>query len=113
MADFNKKELKDLRRIAKKVLDKKTYKKAKKAKGSDDEAHALKYIIKSKLDSRHHKLMMQLKKLEQEEKDIFHVYVKSNLLSSKIKWFFTSFYRKELKEIMRLIKDVEKEVKNV
>ena len=56
---------------------------------------------------------MQLKKLEQEEKDIFHVYVKSNLLSSKIKWFFTSFYRKELKEIMRLIKDVEKEVKNV
>lgn len=104
---------KELRKVAKKVLDKKTHKKTKKIKGVEEEEHALLYLIKSKLEHMHHNIVMEIKRLEKEERDVFHLHTKAQLINTKMNWFFTNFHRKELKDVMSLIKDIEEEMKNV
>jgi len=104
---------KELRKVAKKVLDKKTRKKTKKIKGVEEEEHALWYLIRSKLEHIHHNILMEIKRLEKEEKDVFHLHTKAQLINTKMNWFFTSFHRKELKDLMSLIKRTEQEMKNV
>lgn len=104
---------KELRKVAKKVLDKKTRKKTKKIKGAEEEEHALWYLIKSRLEHMHHNIIMEIKKLEKEKKDVFHLHTKAQLVSTKMNWFFTNFEGKELKDVMSLIKNIEKEMKNV
>jgi hypothetical protein len=105
--------LKSLLFMGKKVVPKKTLKKVKKIKDKHEKKDVLKHAISSNLDLKLHRIEMDLKDLEKKEIDVFVIFAKTNLLKSKIKYFNTTFYKKDFKIIMDLFKNIQKEIDNI
>jgi hypothetical protein len=56
---------------------------------------------------------MDLKDLEKKEVDVFVIFAKTNLLKSKIKYFNTTFHKKDFIKIMGLFEEIQKEIDNI
>lgn len=106
------KELKSLRKFAKEIISKKTFKKLRKIKEEKEKIDVLKHSIKSNLELKYHDLKEKIKKIKKQKKDSFFAEVKANLLSSKIKLFNATFHKKDFKNVLNLFKEAEKELKN-
>jgi hypothetical protein len=48
-----------------------------------------------------------------ERHDVFHLIAKSNLLNMKIKYFYISHDKKDLKKVLSLLKSIEKELSKI
>jgi len=107
------KELKNLKRFAKKIFDSKTLRKFKKIEENKEKLEVIKYLIKSHLDLRCHKLKEKIKKMKKRKKDVFFAEVRTNLLGSKIKLFNATFHKKDFKNVLNLFKGAERELENV
>jgi len=105
-----KKEFKTLNKIAKKIVEKKILKKIKSLNDLNERIEVLKYSIKSALDMIVHNLE---KKIKKGKKDIFFAETKLSMLKIKIKLFNVTFNKKDFNTVLSLIKEIEKEVKNV
>jgi len=110
---INKKELIALRKISKKILDRDTLKKLKTSDNIREEYEALKFSIKTNLNKRYDSFKEAVEILNQRGKDTFFVETKLNLLKSKIGLFTSVYHEKDFNNVLNLLKDVEKEIKNV
>ena len=108
-----KKEAKILLSFAKKLLSKKILKKINSIKDLEEKIHLLKYSLKAALDKKILGIRKKIKLLKKEKKDVFFISIKVNLLNLKIKYFDITFHKRDFKMIMKLFKEIEKEVKNV
>ncbi|MCF7910316.1 hypothetical protein K9L16_01435 [Candidatus Pacearchaeota archaeon] len=108
-----KKELKSLSFIANKLLSKKNLLKINNIKDNHQRKTLLEHSIKRQLELRVLDFRNKLKKLDKEKKETFFIKIKVNLLKLKISYFLIEFHKKEFKKIMKLIKSIEKEIKNV
>jgi len=108
-----KERLKSLLFMGKKVVPKDVLKKIKKIKDKHEKIDVLKHAITSNLDLKLHRLEMNLKDLEKKEVDVFVIFAKTNLLKSKIKYFNTTFHKKDFGKIMDLFKEIQKEIDNI
>ncbi|MBR9705046.1 hypothetical protein GOV12_06555 [Candidatus Pacearchaeota archaeon] len=106
-------ELKDLVGYSKLILDKKILKKIKKVKDKEEKKDLLIHLIKKELEMIHYDIVRKVRKLEIKGKDIFSIEVKSSLLQTKINYFVINFNKKDFKNLILLIIDIKKEMKNV
>lgn len=107
-----KKELSHLKSLAKKIIPKEVFKKIGKVKDKVEKINLYKHSIKSNLDIRMHNLEKEMKK-HSKEHDVFHLIAKANLLNMKIKYFYISHEKRDLKKIMKILKEIEKEISNL
>jgi len=106
-------EIKKLKKIGKKLLDKSRLKKIKKIKNKEDKALALRHSIISYLKSKHLELQIDINDLKKKGKDLFFIDSKNELMIHKIKYFSTSFKEEHLNKVLSLFNDIEEELKNV
>lgn len=104
-----KRELRNLKSLAKRVVPRDIIKKIGRVSEEVDRIDLYKHSIKSNLDMRMHNLEKEMKK-NVNKHDIFHLIAKANLLNMKIKYFYISHDRKDLKKVMKIIKEIEKEL---
>jgi len=104
-----KKEFKSLELIAKKLVDKKTWKKIKKVKEKEEKLQVLKYSIGFNLEIKLDEIEQKIKKLEK-ERDMFIPKTKLSLLKSKIKLFEATFHKKDFNTIELLLNEIKKEI---
>jgi len=106
---MTKREISNLKQLAKKILPKDLRVKIYRIKDRDEKKKLYKHAIKSNLDIRMHRVDMDLKK-HKEKHDVFHLIAKANLLNLKIKYFVIEHDKKDLKKILKELKKVEKEL---
>lgn len=104
-----KREVSHLRSLARRVVSKETFRKIGRISDRIEKIDLYKYSIKSNLDMRIHNLEKEMKK-HSKEHDIFHLIAKANLLNMKIKYFYISHDKKDLKRIIKILKEIEKEI---
>jgi hypothetical protein len=109
---LDKKEVKRLMKYAKKILDRRVFKKLKKV-GEEDKIGAIHYAIKSKLDHDYEELKQDEIKLKKQKKDVFFAETRLNLLNSKIKLFVATFHKKDFTNMRKMFGQIEKELRNV
>ena len=102
--------LKTLNYVGKKVIPKNVLKKVRKIKDKYEKIDVLKNAISSHLDLKLHGVEMNLKDLHKKEVDVFVIFAKANLLKMKIKYFNTTFHKKDFEIIWNLFKKIEKEM---
>lgn len=102
---MKKSETRILLKLAKKVVEKQTYKKLKKLP-QEEKLQAIKYSIISALEKKHHELSKKVAKN-------FTAKTKLLALPSKIKHFKVNYDKDEFYKVYKLIRDIEKEIKNV
>jgi hypothetical protein len=107
------KELKQLEKFAKRIVETKILKKVRKVKDSKDRLEVLRHTIKSALDSRVHELDNAVQKLKKEGEYVFIEEVKISTIRMKMKMFNVTFEKKDFNNILRLYKDINRELKNV
>ncbi len=107
----DKKEVKRLLGFAKKIVTKSTYKKLKTLKTGREEA--IKYSIKARLDNVSDYFEKKIKTMKKEGKDVFFVETKMHSFKGKIKLFTATYYKKDFVGIRNLVKEIQKEMKNV
>jgi len=105
------KELKEMRKIANKIVKKTSLKKLRKIHDKEEKLEAIKYLIKTSLDLKYYDLAEKIKKLKQKKRDVFFAETKINLLGVKIKLFNTTLHQKDFKNILALFNDMKKEMK--
>lgn len=108
-----RKELRKLRKFAKKIIPKRTYKKIKKLKNKDEKKEIFEHLIRVNLDHKYKEIKEKIKKLKEGRREIFFVEIKAHLLHSKIQFFKSTLYKEDFKKMIKLFKEVEKELKNV
>lgn len=106
-------ELKQLVNYTKLLLDKKIVKKIKKIKDKEEKRDLLTHLIKKELEMIHYDIVRKTRKLEIKGKDTFLIEVKTSLLQTKINYFIINFNKKDFKNLIFLIIDIKKEMKNV
>lgn len=104
-----RRELSHLKSLAKKIVPSESFKRIKKIKDKSERIHLYKTSIKSNLEMRMHSLEKELKKKSQKH-DVFHLIAKANLLNLKIKYFYITHNKRDLKKILKILKEVEKEI---
>lgn len=104
-----RRELRHVRALAKKVISRETLKKIRKVDDKKERIDLYKHSIKSTLDLRMHNLEKEMKKVS-DKHDIFHLIAKANLLSMKIKYFYITHNKKDLKKALSFLKSIEKEL---
>jgi hypothetical protein len=102
-----------LMKIAKRILNRRIYKKIKNIEDNKEKEDALRYSIASALEIREHELQKKIRELEEKNKDAFFASTKLALVPFKIKMFRASFNPKDLAGLMKILNDVESEIKNV
>ncbi len=105
--------LKTLNFIGKKVVLKSVLKKIKKIEDKHERIDVLKHAISSNLDLKLHRIEMELKDLNKKEVDVFVIFAKANLLKMKIRYFNTTFHKKDFGMILKLFKEIEKELNKI
>ncbi len=110
MAD--KKELKRLFYIVERVLDKKNISKIMKVKDLDERKHLFEHAIKKELELRPLHFRNKINKMHK-DKETFFIRTKINLLKLKISYFVIDFQKKEFIKLVKLIKQIENDIKNV
>jgi hypothetical protein len=108
-----KKDVKSILKLAKKIVAKDVYKKLKKVKDEEELREAAKYSLISALKKEEHEINNQIKKFEEESKDVFFAKNKALLIPSKIKHLQVEFDKKEFEKLMELLKEAKKEVANL
>lgn len=103
-------EEKNLKYISKKILSKKILKKIKEIKNFNEKNILLKHSIKSYFDLKFKDIESKIKGFEKENKEIFFISIKANLLKFKIKYFIVNYDRKEFIKVQKLVKEIEKEL---
>ena len=98
-----------LRGIAKKIVPKKTLKKIKKIKNKAEKIELYKHAIKINLEKRVDSIEEKIKKHEKNH-DIFHLFTKAKLLNLKIKYFYITHNKKDLKISLNLLHSIENEL---
>ena len=106
-------DLKNLTKIGKKVVNKKTLKKIKLIKEKRERIEALKYSIILSLEKKHYELEKKINELKKLGKDVFFPLAKSHLAIPKIKMVKATFHKKDLKKVIALFKEIEEELKDV
>ncbi|MGD9276132.1 MAG: hypothetical protein PVJ67_03080 [Candidatus Pacearchaeota archaeon] len=108
-----KKELKILSFLARKILDKKKFLKIKGICDFHEKRNLYEHAIKRELELKVMDFRQKIKRLYRMEKEVFFMRVKINLLKYKIYYFFIAPKRERAKKIIKLIKEIEKDIKNV
>jgi len=106
---MTKREISNLKQLAKSVLPKELRRKIYRVKDRGEKINLYKHAISSNLDVRLHRVDMDLKK-HGKKHDVFHLLTKANLLNIKIKYFIIDHDKKELKKILKELKSIEKEL---
>ena len=107
-----KRELRHHKSIAKKVVSKETLKKIKNVKSRIERIELYKHSVKVSLERRMNSIEDQIKKHEKMH-DTFSVFAKSRLLNLKIKYFYITHNKKDLKVVLRLLHQIETELKSL
>ena len=108
----DKKELKRLYYIVERVLDKKRISKIMKIKDLSERKHLFEHAIKKELELRPIHFRNKIKKMPK-NKETFFIAIKINLLKLKIHSFAVDYKKKEFIKLVKLIKKIEKDIKNV
>lgn len=108
-----KKEIKKLMLIAKKIVPKSIYKKIKLIENLKEKREVLRYSIKVNLELKFEELKNKIKKLEEHGKDIFFISLKMSVFKSKIKLFSATLNDNDFIKAIDLFNEVEKEIKHV
>jgi len=108
-----KKEIKELMLIAKKIVPKSVYKKIKLIKNLDEKREVLKYSIKVNLELKFEELKNKIKKLEENGKETFSISLKMSVFKSKIKLFSATLNERDFIKAVEVFSEVEKEIKHV
>jgi hypothetical protein len=108
-----KKEVKKLFKFAKKVVSRGILRKIKRLESDKDKIEVLRYSIKTGLELGYEKMKIDLKKKEEEKKDIFIISTKMSLLKSKIKLFDATFHESDFINVIRLFEEIAGGLKNV
>ncbi|NCN86650.1 hypothetical protein GW932_02360 [archaeon] len=109
---MTKRELRHVKNLAKKLVPKETLKKIKKIKDRNEKIDLYKHSLKSNLELRIHSIEKEIKKHEKKH-DVFNLYAKTKLLNLKIQYFYVTHNKKDLKLALKLIKEVEGELKKL
>ncbi|HLD55641.1 MAG TPA: hypothetical protein VJB35_05260 [Candidatus Nanoarchaeia archaeon] len=109
----NKKKAKLLIFYAKKLIDKAIFVKIKKTKDLDEQIHLLEYSLKVALEKKIYLFRQKIKLFKSKGIDVFFISIKVNLLNLKIKYFNVTHNKRDFKIVIKLIEEVEKEIKNV
>jgi len=104
-----KKEFKRIRKISKKIIEKKHYKKIKKLQNYEDKTESLKYLVASKLELVFLELEQKVREIEKKNNAILES--KMIMLPSKIKIFKSTYKKRDYKIIEKLIAEIEEEIK--
>lgn len=108
----DKKELKRLRYIIERVLDKKMISKIMKAEDLGERKVLFEHAIKKELELRPLHFRNKINKMSK-NKETFFIKTKISLLKLKIHSFTIDFKKKEFIKLVKLIKQIEKDIKNV
>jgi hypothetical protein len=108
-----KKEIKKLMLIAKKVIPKNVYKKIKLVDDLHEKKELLKYSIRVNLELKFEDIKNKINKLEENGKNTFFVNLKMNVFKSKIKLFSATLNDDDYIKAIDIFNDVEKEMKHV
>lgn len=106
-----KKEFKRIKKFSKKFIGRRNYKKIKKIKNFNERTEGLKYLIASKFKLQFLELEFKIKEIEKKEALIIEA--KLARLSAKIKIFESTYKKRDFLALQKLIKEIEKELKNV
>jgi len=104
-----KKEFKRIKGLSKRIIGRKKYKKVKKVKNYGERTEGLKYLVSSHLKLKLLELEDKLKGVESSLK----IDAKKEIIPSKIKIFESTFEKKDYDQIIKLIDEIEGEIKNV
>jgi ribosomal protein S20 len=105
--------LKTLTNSAKKIISKETRRKIKKIKDKNEKIELYNHAIKSALEMKIHTLETIIKDLDKKEVDMFHLFTKTNLLKTKIKYYYTTYHKEDFEKIMKLLNEIEKDIDNI
>jgi hypothetical protein len=108
-----KKEIKKLMYIAKKIVPKSVYKKIKLIKNLSEKREVLTYSIKVNLELKFEDLKNKIKKLEEHGKETFFIGLKMSVFKSKIKLFSATLNDNDFIKAIEIFNEVEKEIKHV
>jgi len=107
------KELKSLMNFVKKIKGKQVLKKVKSIDDEQEKIDVIKYFLKSKLEIKNEHIKKEIEKMKEKNKDVFFAETKLSLLRSKTKFFVATYHKKDFENVLRLLKEVESEIKNV
>jgi|WetSurMetagenome_2_1015567.scaffolds.fasta_scaffold572501_2 hypothetical protein len=113
MKNQQKRKIRQLLRLAKKVVKKETYKKLKSVEDEPEQLSAIQYAMIAALEKEHYTLDKEIKNLEKDLKDVFTAKNKSILVPSKIKHFEVAFNKDEFYKVYRLLNDIKKEIQKI
>jgi citrate synthase len=105
--------LKTLVYSAKQIVPKATRKKIRKLKDYHEKIEAYNHAIMSNFDLRVHRIEVHIKDLDKKEVDMFHLFTKTNLLKSKIKYYYTTYHKEDFDRAIKLLKEIEKLIDNL
>ncbi|MDA3836623.1 MAG: hypothetical protein PF542_03295 [Nanoarchaeota archaeon] len=107
-----KRELRDLKTVAKLIVPRETRRNIRRIKGDLERMDLYKHSIKSNLEMRIHNIEKEMNK-QGKKHDVFHLMAKAKLVNLKIKYFYITHDKKDLKELLKILKDVEGELKSL
>ncbi len=109
---IQKKELRSLMKMAKKIIKKETLKKIKSIP-QEEQVHALKFSLISYFKNEFHDLNIKIKNLENKKNDLFFIKNDLILVPSKIKHFAVDYNSSDFYKLSILIQNIKKELENV
>lgn len=107
-----KRELSDLKSIAKGIVQKKTFVKIGKIKDDLEKIQLYKYSIKSAFELILHEFEIEFKK-HRKTKDLFHLEIEVSLLKNKINYFYVNYDKKDFKQILLKVKEIKRGIKEL
>lgn len=105
---FNRKII-NIKSVAKKIIPEESFVKIGKIKSREERDFLYKYLIRSNLELKMHSLEKEIKFLGKEE-DVFNLEIKTKLLNSKIRYFIITYDKRDLRVVLKLFKEIEKEI---
>jgi len=104
-------ELASLKSIAGKIVKKQVVKKIKSVKDKSEQKILYEYSIKIALELMYADLKDRVDEMYENGKDVFVLVTKVQLLGNKVRFFNATFYKKDFLKIIRMFKNIEKELK--
>ena len=105
--------LKNLMKMAKKIVEKSTYKKLSSIADENELKQAAEYAVMSAISQKIHILETKISHLNAYGKNVFYAENKLLLLKSKIKYLKIAFEDKELEKLEKLFDAINEEIKYV
>ncbi len=103
----------EIKKIAKKILEKRDYKKIKNIKDKEQKIHLFIYMIYSYLEKKYLELENKVKEFKNNELDVFFAESKLIIIPYKIKIFKLMPSKKDFNKVNEWFDIVEKELENV